>query len=52
VKESFNRYKLKWKHYKPLKTVTDKVVESLMGVVDEHPKYYLDEIAEGLLGQT
>jgi len=52
VKESFKRYKLKRKHYKRSKTVTDKVLEVLRGGVDEHPEYYLDEIAEELLIRT
>jgi len=32
--------------------VTDKVLEVLRGGVDEHPEYYLDEIAEELLIRT
>jgi len=32
--------------------VTDKIVATLREIVDEHPEYYLDEIAEDLLIRT
>jgi len=46
MKESLKKYTSKRKYFKRGSKVTDKIVDTLREIVDEHPEYYLDEIAE------
>ena len=48
----YRQYKEKRKSYKQTVLITDEVVEELKKIVQEHPEYYLDEIADELLNAT